>query len=58
MAALYTKVSELNHDYLSAMSQGSGLSMSAVVNALVDEARRRGWAIDSVPGVRIMEPES
>jgi hypothetical protein len=51
-------VSELNHDYLSAMSQGSGLSMSAVVNALVDEARRRGWAIDSVPGVRIMEPES
>jgi hypothetical protein len=57
MPALYTKVSELNHTYLTAMSQGSGLSMSAVLNALVDEARRRGWAIDPAPGITIREPQ-
>ena len=57
MPALYTKVDELNHDYLTVMSQAAGLSMSAVINALVTEARRRGWAIDPAPGITIREPQ-
>ena len=55
MPALYTKISQANHDYLAVMAQASGLSMSAVINALTDEARRRGWAIDPAPGITIRD---
>ena len=56
MPALYTKISQVNHDYIAAMAQASGLTMTAVVSALVDEARLRGWTVEAPPGITIREP--
>lgn len=47
MKVLYVRVSDEAHAYIAAMSAHSGVTMSGVTNLVLDEARRRGWQIDT-----------
>lgn len=37
-------------EYVARLSEGSGLSKAAVIEVLLDEARRRGWSVESRRG--------
>lgn len=49
MPSFYYRLSEEAHAYLAATSAKSGLSMSAVMDAIALEAQRLGWEVETPP---------
>lgn len=52
---LYARVSDEAHAYVSGLAQQCGLSIAAVTDAILEEARRREWTVDPRPAL-IKEP--
>lgn len=50
MPSLYVRVSNDTNAYVRAQSEQSGMSVAAVVQTLLDEARRRGWTVSPRAG--------
>lgn len=50
MPSLYTRVSNQTDAYVRGLAEEAGMSVAAVVEILLDEARRRGWSVSSRAG--------
>lgn len=42
--------------YVARLADSSGLSMAAVIETLIDEARRRGWTVEPRRGAVVENP--
>ena len=50
MPSLYTRLGNETHAYVTRLAEESGMSVAAVVQTLLDEARRRGWGVSPRAG--------
>ncbi len=48
---LYARIREDTHAYLVNLADVSGLPISRVVDAILDEAMRRGWHVEPRPSL-------
>lgn len=56
MPSLYVRVSDDNDAYVRKLADEAGMSVAAVVGTLLDEARRRGWAVSPRAGEVVEQP--
>lgn len=53
-----TRTLRLNNEldtWLQRLAEGSGMSMNATIETLLDAAKRRGWTVEQRPGA-VVEP--
>ena len=55
MPSLYVRVSNQTDAWLRGLADETGMSLAAVVQTLLDEARRRGWSVSPRAG-QVVEP--
>jgi hypothetical protein len=55
MPTIYVRVSHQNYDYVRDQALQAQTTQAAVIDAVLDEARRRGWTVDQAREITIKE---